>query len=285
MDITDIKIYSALFVTRNITEVAESVHLGQSTVSHRLARLQDELDRDLYHYRGGFSFTRYGEAFYRFCSSVLREYEELQRSLNAELGLTINLSAVADRLYLDAILSYCFDNDLRPSLRTTSSAEAVTALLEQKADIAVVGGVPFVLPEDVIAQVIRREKVILLFNDAVDPKQRPLPLVIDDPASGLHGEVKRYLQDQHITYEVVGEVGSYADKLELASKYPLAVFIPSSELERTQLPESTHFDTEISFLRDISVLYRKDRKDTSVIEAIIEMLHSLPGSMQNNHFH
>ncbi len=110
MDIRAIKLYLDLCDTLHFSRTATRMHVSPSTLSRTLQRLEDEvgsklLERD----NRSVTLTHAGEAFRRFASQTLTQWQELRRELDPQQKLlrgTLQLycSVTAAYSHLPALL-------------------------------------------------------------------------------------------------------------------------------------------------------------------------------------
>jgi DNA-binding transcriptional LysR family regulator len=279
MDILDLKIFKELYLKRNITDISRDLYLSQPTVSYRLNKIQNELGTRLYSYDGRYSFTESGELFYSYCQQTIAEYDRVISKITNENLFQINLSAVANYLYLDTIFNTLLQQHIYPVIRSSSSDQALGELIDKKIDAAIVGGIKHELPGEIVRKEIAEEKIVFVYHKSLNGTIPETPIIIDEPKSGLHALVLDYLE-QFDNSRIIGEVGSYADKLSLVSSIEAGAFVPEEYTEKI-LPENVKVSAEYFFIRKIYFLYRKDSRNIEKIERLIEKLNKHRASIKN----
>lgn len=92
MELRHLRYFTALAETLNFTRAAERVHVTQSTLSHQIKQLEDEVGEQLFE-RGGrlVALTESGEGFLPFAAQALKEVDQglsvLKRDPNALSGV------------------------------------------------------------------------------------------------------------------------------------------------------------------------------------------------------
>ncbi len=151
MDIRAIKLYLDLCDTLHFSRTATRMHVSPSTLSRTLQRLEDEvgcklLERD----NRSVTLTHAGEAFRRFASQTLTQWQELRRELDPQQKLlrgTLQLycSVTAAYSHLPALLDKFRRQQPLVDIKLTTgdAADAVQEIQQQRADIAIAA-----LPQD-----------------------------------------------------------------------------------------------------------------------------------------
>jgi DNA-binding transcriptional LysR family regulator len=275
MDLTDIKIFRELFTRRNITEISRGLNLSQPTVSYRLSKMQQELGVTLYEYDGKYRFTQNGTLFYRYCERTLADFDSVVDRFIQKNRIRITLSAVANYLYLDTIFSHLLESGVYPVIISASSQTAITDLFEGHIDAAIVGGIQVDLPQEIEKSELREEKIILIFHKTLSDDIEKIPLIIDEPLSGLHSIVMDYI-DQFEDKTIIAEIGTYADKVALTANQHVGCFVPESYLTFAS-PDNIRISEKYFFTRKIYFLLRKPVKEGRVMYGLIEKLNSIGG--------
>ena len=96
MDYRDIEIFLEISRTHNITKAAENLFLSQTSVSHRLKRLEAELGAPLITRQRGMrslEFTPRGEAFIPLAKRWMDLYKEVEICINGP-EMTLSIGAI-----------------------------------------------------------------------------------------------------------------------------------------------------------------------------------------------
>jgi LysR family cyn operon transcriptional activator len=97
MELRHLRYFTALAECLNFTRAAERVHVTQSTLSHQIRQLEDEVGRPLFDRIGKrVALTEAGEAFVAYASKALREVDQglsLLREASRPLTGTLRIGA------------------------------------------------------------------------------------------------------------------------------------------------------------------------------------------------
>lgn len=104
MELRHLRYFASLAEHLNFTRAAEAVHVAQSTLSHQIKVLEDELGHSLFDRRG--RHIMLSEKGALFLPHVLRVLAETENSLRAVSGAKLALSG---EVYLGAISTVPFD--------------------------------------------------------------------------------------------------------------------------------------------------------------------------------
>ena len=144
MNIDDIQVFLAVVSNQSLTKAAEILHLSQSSVSHRLKNLEQELDLILVERGKGLktiTLTPAGEDFILVAEKWIQLLLETQ-SLKSRTRLSLSIGAV------DSVNTYLLPNLYhqiicqRPTMRlhiyTQNSTELYDLIEQRRIDIALV---------------------------------------------------------------------------------------------------------------------------------------------------
>lgn len=273
MDFIDLKIFKKLYITRNLTQVSRELYLSQPTLSYRLNKLRDELEAKLYHYDGQFHFTESGRRLYQFCERALKEHESFMQKLDNRNIIRLALSAAARYLYLETIYSVFDDSPAFPIINFTTSDAAVSALLEDKAMLSVIGGLK-TEPDshEFYTQALQTENMVLVYNERLIDDISRIPILNDEVDSGIHEFVLEYLE-QYENTRVVGEIGTSLEKISLVNNHAIGAFVPDHFFEavRRDYPHIRQSETH-AFSRQFYLLCQRQYLSNPYIARIIELL-------------
>ncbi|MFP4363193.1 MAG: LysR family transcriptional regulator [Spirochaetia bacterium] len=272
MDIIDLKLFQKLFHTKNISEVAKQLYLTQPTISYRLNKMRDELEKKLYEYNGGFHFTESGKTLYNFCENVLKEYDKLLKDLESKQVIRMNMSTAARNKYLDKIYDLAMKNSAFPVINFTNSDDAICDLIDNKVTAALVGGLKIELSrKEYFIRELETEKIILVYNsECSEDDINKIPIINDEMNSGLYEYILDYLEEYE-NKKVIAEVGTFKEKLPLIEDHKAGCFIPESYFQEQKkefpniIPSEKH-----SFSRSILLVFKKEAMNNFFIKSLIE---------------
>jgi DNA-binding transcriptional LysR family regulator len=273
MDFIDLKIFKKLYITHNLTQVSRELYLSQPTLSYRLNKLRDELDAKLYHYDGQFHFTESGRKLYQFCERALKEHDGFIRELDNRNIIRIALSAVARYLFLEKIYAVFEESRAFPIINFTTSDEAVTELLEDRAMLSVVGGLKSEPDShEFYTKELQSETLVLVYNERLIDDIGRIPILNDEVDSGLHEMVLEYLEQFEST-KIAGEIGNALEKISLVNDHPVGAFVPEyffAEI-RDRFPKIRGSEQH-RFSRELYLLCQKKYLSNPTVEKIIRTL-------------
>jgi DNA-binding transcriptional LysR family regulator len=273
MDFIDLKIFKKLYITRNLTQVSRELYLSQPTLSYRLNKLRDELDAKLYHYDGQFHFTESGRQLYQFCERALKEHEGFIQQLDNRNIIRIALSAVARYLFLEKIYAVFEETRAFPIINFTTSDEAVSELLEDRAMLSVVGGLNSEPDsQEFFTKELQSETLVLAYNERLVDDIARIPILNDEVDSGLHELVLEYLEQFEDT-TIAGEIGNSMEKISLVANHPVGAFVPEYFYAgiKERFP-SIRKSEQYTFNRELYLLCQKKYLANPTIEKIIAAL-------------
>lgn len=278
MDFQDIKLFKDIYLIRNLTEVSKRNHISQPAISYRLAKLQEELNSKLYEYRGTYHFNEKGKLFFEFCSKILSEMDDISEKLSKQSRFQISLSEVAVKLYLPKIYQLLSKQSVYPIIRFTTSENAIKDILENKSLFVVIGGANIELPRELRQIRLRIDSVRLVFNKALPDQIESIPIIQDEPSSGLYTSIEDYLSAfQNVT--IRGEIGTAFDKLDLVRTNRAGTFISDALLSQIDnLSTDIKISRKYYFERSILMLYHKLNEEHPIIQTAINKLNSDSGS-------
>jgi LysR family nitrogen assimilation transcriptional regulator len=107
MDLRQLRYFVGIVQAGSLSRAAEQLHVAQSAISHHLASLESELDRQLVT-RGpkGILLTEAGSILYRHAEAILRHVESAKQDAISALNVPSGRVSIGFPTVLTAILSY-----------------------------------------------------------------------------------------------------------------------------------------------------------------------------------
>src|SRR5208282_2368281 len=107
MDLRQLRYFVGIVQAGSLSRAADRLHVAQSAVSHQLARLESELDRQLLT-RGpkGVILTDAGAVLYRHAEAILRRVESAKQAAVGTLNVPSGRVSIGVPAVLAPILSY-----------------------------------------------------------------------------------------------------------------------------------------------------------------------------------
>lgn len=184
-----LRVFVAVVERNGYSAAARFLHMAQPTVSHHMAELQKSLGSELVRYeQRAVHLTPAGREVYRSALLMLREHEDLQKTLNdLKRGVHGRVRFAASiafeqRYFLEQVIApFCRSHPgTRLSLRFDHSSRQARAVVDREADLAYV--VQWHLPPDVLFEPLHQAPLRFLV-----PRSHPLAQAesvdIDDVAA------------------------------------------------------------------------------------------------------
>ena len=259
MDLRQLRYFVGIVQAGSLSRAADQLHVAQSAISHHLASLESELDRQLVT-RGpkGIELTEAGSVLYRHAEAILRHLdfakEDVANALNVPSG-RVSIGFPVAWTNLVGYELFAGVRDLYPQillhLTDGNSALLRERLINGRLDIAVL----FAAKTE---RGLAVEPILLeeLFYVTADPDPSPipmadvarLPLLVPGPGSGSQRVVQELFNKHGATVSPIGEIDS-------VSTFRRAV---ESGLGNAIVPWSALYDGE----RKLSLNYRRIAGET-----------------------
>jgi len=217
MDIRQLRYFVGTVQAGSLSRAADQLHVAQSAVSHHLASLESELDRQLLT-RGpkGIILTDAGAVLYRHAEAILRHVEFAKRDAISALKVPSGRVSIGLPVAIGAILSYELFARIRGAypqiiLHLTEGKSALLReqLVNGRLDMAV-------LFADRPERGLAVELLLLeeLFYVTADPDTSPIrladvaqrPLLVPGPGSGVQRAVQEAFKKRGLTVTSIGEI-------------------------------------------------------------------------------
>jgi DNA-binding transcriptional LysR family regulator len=186
MELRDLGYFVACVEEGNVTRAARRCHVAQPTVSHALARLEESVGERLLERlpRAGVKPTPAGLLLVARARASLRSIEAFGSDLSALRGLQRGLVQIASIQSLNVTLLAPVLADFSQrypgvdlSVHTYPAAAVAQAMIEHRADLGIVAGVPMLPSPELLVEVLYREAFVVIVRRG-DPlaQRRPLPV-------------------------------------------------------------------------------------------------------------
>jgi DNA-binding transcriptional LysR family regulator len=178
MDLSALRIFTAVAEEGSVTQAAARLHRVQSNVSARLAQLEESLGVALFHRAGRrLLITAEGERLLAYAGRLLQLADEAQAAVRGDqqpagqLRIGSMETAAAARLPLVLAAFHAKHPDVDLLLETAPTDQLVQGVLNHKLDVALVAA-PVVRPE-LAQQAVFEEELVLLTDAAQAPVRTP----------------------------------------------------------------------------------------------------------------
>jgi LysR family transcriptional regulator, nitrogen assimilation regulatory protein len=288
MDLRQLRYFVGIVRAGSLSRAADQLHVAQSAISHHLASLESELDRQLVT-RGpkGIALTEAGNIFYRHAEAILRHVELAKRDATSALNLPSGRVSIGFPGVLVPILSY----ELFKRVRTVYPqillhvSDANSWLLRERLfngrlDIAVLFAAE---PERGLAvEPLLREE---LFYVTADPDRSPIriadaaqrPLLLPGPGSSSWRIAQEAFKKHGLTIKPAAEIDAL-DTLRRAVASGIGdSILPWCALDggdsKTPLNHRRFADAKL--VRTVSLCFSEIVERSPAIDAVALMLKAL----------
>jgi len=216
MDLRQLRYFVGIVQAGSLSRAADQLHVAQSAISHHLASLESELDRQLVT-RGpkGILLTEAGGALYRHAEAILRQVETAKQDALSAQNVASGRVSIGSPVALASLLGYELMLRIRKSypqillhLTDANSALLRERLVNGRLDMAVL---LIEQPERGLAV----EPLVIeeLFYATADCDTSPisladaakLPLLVPGPGSGIQRAAYEAFSKQGLTVTPIGE--------------------------------------------------------------------------------
>jgi LysR family transcriptional regulator, nitrogen assimilation regulatory protein len=216
MDLRQLRYFVGIVQAGSLSRAADQLHVAQSAISHHLASLESELDRQLVT-RGpkGILLTEAGGVLYRHAEAILRQVEFAKHDALSAQDVASGRVSIGFPVALASLLGYELLLRIRKSypqillhLTDANSALLRERLLNGRLDIAVL---LIERPERGLAvEPLVREELFYVSADGDNSPIRlaeaaKLPLLVPGPGSGIQRAAQEAFNKQGLTLTPIGE--------------------------------------------------------------------------------
>lgn len=296
MELRHLRYFSALAQHLNFTVAAESLHVAQSTLSHQIKQLEDELGTNLFARTRGrvVNLTAAGSTFALFAHNALREVDEGIWSLKpeaAELQGSFRIGSIQTANILQVPRCVLAFHERFPRVRVSvmelSNDAVLEALVAGEVDFGVTNA-PVVQKSLHFEPLFSEQLVLVVARGHRFASRRSVRMVelhrlpIVQLSRGF--AMRKLLDDQflsaHAEPHVMVEVNSIPPMLEMVAAGSLAAILPLSAQNRAELV-SILIESPTP-MRTPGMAWKKNAGVSPLVRAFAELLRSeaaRPGSM------
>lgn len=216
MDVTRLKLFSALANSLHFGRAAASCHVSPSTLSRNIKQLEDDLGITLFERDNrSVSLTHEGQSFLNFAREVLQQWETYQESLLAKADqlhgqLSIYCSVTASYSFLyDVLTEFRVKHPgIAIKLHTGDPAQSIERVQAGYEDIAIAAK-PEKLPTGISFKPIAHSSLVFIcakeHQEWKDADWNQIPIII--PEEGLPRErLNLWFNEQDIKPNIYAEV-------------------------------------------------------------------------------
>ena len=288
MDLRQLRYFVGIVQAGSLARAADQLRVAPSALSHHLASLEAELDRQLMT-RGlkGIQLTEAGRVLYRHAETILRQLESAKQDTKSALDVPSGRVSIGLPIAWMAMVGYELFARVRRAhpqillyLADGNSAFLRERLVNSRLDVAILFTSQ---PERGLAV----EPLLLeeLFYVTADPDTTPItvadaaqrPLLVPGPGSGSQRAAQQMFEERGLTVTSVGEIDTL---------HTLRCAITSG-IGNAILPWSTLYDgdrkialnprrfADAKLIRPVALCFSEVGQRTPSIEAVAVMLKSL----------
>ncbi|HLN38840.1 MAG TPA: LysR substrate-binding domain-containing protein [Xanthobacteraceae bacterium] len=216
MDLRQLRYFVGIVQAGSLSRAADQLHVAQSAISHHLASLESELDRQLVT-RGpkGILLTEAGGVLYRHAEAILRQVEIAKQDALSAQNVASGRVSIGFPVALASLLGYELLVRIRKSypqillhLTDANSALLRERLVNGRLDMAVL-----LLEQPERGLAVEPLVVEELFYATADHDNSPislaevakLPLLVPGPGSGIQRAAQEAFDKQGLTVTPIGE--------------------------------------------------------------------------------
>jgi len=288
MDLRQLRYFVGIVQAGSLSRAADQLHVAQSAISHHLASLESDLDRQLVT-RGpkGIQLTEAGSVLYRHAEAILRHVESAKRDAMSALNVPSGRVSIGLPVAWTPILSY----ELFARVRTAYSqvllhlTDGNSSLLRERLvngrlDIAVLfTGQP---ERGLAVEPLLHEELFYVTGDpdtspitVADAAQRPL--LVPGPGSAVQRAAQEMFSQRGLTVTPIGEIDTHITLLRAIASGIGNSILPWCELydgeQRTVLNWRRFADAKL--VRTVSLCFSDVGQRSPAIEAVALTLKSL----------
>jgi LysR family transcriptional regulator, nitrogen assimilation regulatory protein len=288
MDLRQLRYFVGIVQAGSLSRAADQLHVAQSAISHHLASLESDLDRQLVT-RGpkGIQLTEAGSVLYRHAEAILRHVESAKQATTSALSGPSGHVSVGFPTTLATMLGYELLLRIRSAypqillyLTAGNGALLRERLVNGRIDIAL-------LFADQPERGLAVEPLLLeeLFYVTADPDTSPIriadaaqrPLVVPGPGSGSQRAAQEAFKKHGLTVKSVCEIETLSTlRRAIASGMGNAI-LPWSALydgDRTIALNYRRF-ADAKLVRPVALCLSEVGQHSPAIEAVARTLKSL----------
>jgi len=288
MDLRQLRYFVGIVQAGSLARAADQLHVAQSALSHHLAHLESELNRQLVT-RGpkGILLTEAGGVLYRHAEAILRHVESAKQEVSSKANVPSGRVSIGFPATAAAILSYELFIRVRMTypqitLHVTDGHGALLRerLVNGRLDIALLfAGQP---ERGLIVEPLLLEE---LFYVTADPDTSPIrladaaqrPLLVTGPGSASRRIGQEAFKRHGLTVTSIGEFETMSALLRaIASGIGNAILSWSAlyDGDRT-IPLNHRRIADAKLVRPVSLCFSEVGQCSLAVEAVAETLKSL----------
>ncbi|MGA8612709.1 MAG: LysR substrate-binding domain-containing protein [Xanthobacteraceae bacterium] len=288
MDLRQLRYFVGIVQAGSLSRAADQLHVAQSAISHHLASLESDLERQLVT-RGpkGIQLTEAGSILYRHAEAILRHVESAKRDAMSALKVPSGRVSIGLPVAWTPILSYELFARVRSAysqillhLTDGNSSLLRERLVNGRLDIAVLfTGQP---ERGLAVEPLLHEELFYVTGEpdaspitVADAAQRPL--LVPGPGSAVQRAAQEVFSQHGLTVTPIGEIDTHITLLRAIASGIGNSILPWCELydgeQRTVLNWRRFADAKL--VRTVSLCFSEVGQRSPAIEAVALTLKSM----------
>jgi LysR family nitrogen assimilation transcriptional regulator len=288
MDLRQLRYFVGIVQAGSLSRAADQLHVAQSAISHHLASLESDLDRQLVT-RGpkGIQLTEAGSVLYRHAEAILRHVESAKRDAMSALNVPSGRVSIGLPVAWTPILSYELFARIRSAysqillhLTDGNSSLLRERLVNGRLDIAVLfTGQP---ERGLAVEPLLHEE---LFYVTRDPDTSPItvadaarrPLLVPGPGSAVQRAAQEVFSQHGLTLAPIGEIDTHITLLRAVASGIGNSILPWCELYDGQRETVLHWRrfADAKLARTVSLCFSDVGQRSPALEAVALTLKCL----------
>jgi len=262
----DMRLFATIVEQTSLNKAAERLNLSQPALSRRLARLEEELEVELFRRIGKrLELTAAGQVTYEFALELRRFHGDYLQKLNAYKSAEAHVATIGASLTTlqttlpDLIRAM---TEKHPNLEikavTGKSHEIAELVKERKVDYGIVASsviddpaitsVP--LFDDHLILVLPKTHIILERTQLQMADLQAMPMILFAPGTWYRTMTDELLKKYHLKPDVRMEIDSFEAILRLLSACRAGTFLPKSYLREQVLADNDLYPVRIKELEE-----------------------------------
>jgi LysR family transcriptional regulator, nitrogen assimilation regulatory protein len=295
MDLRQLRYFAGIVQAGSLSRAAEQLHVAPSALSHHLASLEAELDRQLVT-RGlkGIQLTEAGSVLYRHAETILRQFESAKQATKNALNLPSGRVSVGLPRVLAPLLSYELFKRVRAAypqillcVSDSSSASLGERLVNGRLDIAV-------LHVDQRERGLAVEPLALeeMFYVTADPDASPIrladaaqrPMLLPSPGSICRRVVEEAFKKHGLTIMSIGELNTLTALYSAVASGIGNAILSWAAFHNSDQGKMLNCRriADAAIVRPVALCFPEVGQRTPAVEAVAETLKSLIRELVEN---
>ncbi|PYZ99030.1 LysR family transcriptional regulator [Alteribacter lacisalsi] len=286
MNIQQLDIFHRFVVSRSVTRVAKELGLKQPTVSFHLKKLEASLGVTLYERRGDdIELTSAGATLHKYASQIIGLMNETRRVMNDYQSSTrgevlLGASHIPANYILPPVFSSftTANPNIHLSVKVASTPSVVSLIKEKQLDIGIVSEQNLEVESFEIRRLVKDELVLVLPPDHPLTKKKHIDLddlkyepFIFHKRGSTREMIDNWIKENQLilnikieltNIEAIRRMVMLGAGVSILSRRAVAEEADRGRLAALSVPE-------LKPLRFISLIYRKDRPITPVLQHFI----------------